>query len=534
MKKITILAITALMAFWGQAQNVGINTTGATPDAGAGLDIDFTNKGLLIPRVNINNLNTIAPVVGSSTTSLLVYNTNVTTGQGYYYWNGSQWVRFATDGEAWRINGNNNTTFGANYLGTTNLQGLDFRTNDIIRMRIGQGGPVWVNNPVPFASTVYSVFATGADNAIIADAFNGDAVVGQVVGGSGAALVGFNTGSGEAILGLNTGTARTAELVTFSAANNDLTLGVFNEGTGRTINAQSENTANTEQTIFAAQNTSNLSTNAASVWGQSSGTRGGVFLASGVSGSSWGLTGQYIGGGFVDAFGVIGISQPVNGWGIGGQFQGNWRGVIGFAGPGAASGVHAVGNLTATGGKFFEIDHPLDPENMVLRHANIESNEILNHYRGNVLLDANGDATVELPEYFEAININFSYHLTPVGAPAPNLYVSEEVSGNTFKISGGTSGMKVSWTVQAERNDMYLQSFPENREMEIEKKDIYKGKYYDPASYGLPIEEGVFYQKPYEEKLDHKDKSNSAEDKSVAVEGERETEIQSNTEEESE
>lgn len=544
MKKIVIIAISALCSLGLNAQNVGINTTGAPGNASAGLDVNFTDKGVLIPRVALSSRTSNAPVAGPAN-SLMVYNTatagagaNAVT-PGFYYWStaGGAWVRFAEDGDAWRLTGNAGTTFGTNFVGTTNLQGLDFRTNNVIRMRIGQGGPVWVNNPVPFGGTVYSVFATGADNGIISDALNGNAIAAQVVGGVGIGLLGITTGSGaalfansqgsgEAIVGFNSGTARTAEFVTSNAANSDITLGVFNNGTGRSLNVQSDNTGNTQQTIFAAQNSTSLSTNAAAVWGQTDGTRGGVFLASRVSGSSWGLTGQYIGGGSVDAFGVIGVSQPNNGWGIGGQFEGNWRGVIGFAGPGAVAGVHSVGNMTATGAKFFEIDHPLEPENKVLRHANIESNEILNHYRGNVELDANGEATVELPDYFEEININFSYHLTPVGAPAPNLYISEEVSGNSFKIAGGNAGMKVSWTVQAERNDMYLQTFPENREMELEKKDIYKGKYYDPAAYGLPIEQGVFYQKPYDEKLNNEQKSSSSVDRNPSSEGEREATIQ--------
>lgn len=78
------------------AQNIGINANGAAPDAGAMLDISSTTKGLLIPRVNITNLNNIAPITGSATVSMLVYNTNATTGQGYYYWNGTTWVRFFT------------------------------------------------------------------------------------------------------------------------------------------------------------------------------------------------------------------------------------------------------------------------------------------------------------------------------------------------------------------------------------------------------------------------------------------------------
>ncbi|MCT4582325.1 MAG: hypothetical protein N4A35_13005 [Flavobacteriales bacterium] len=74
------------------AQTVGINTTGAVPATSAMLDVSATNKGLLIPRVDIADLSTAAPVA-SPVTSLLVYNTNGTTGEGYYYWDGTAWVQ---------------------------------------------------------------------------------------------------------------------------------------------------------------------------------------------------------------------------------------------------------------------------------------------------------------------------------------------------------------------------------------------------------------------------------------------------------
>jgi hypothetical protein len=58
---------------------VGINTI--TPAAGSMLDITRSDKGMLIPRIDIANLSTIDPITGGSTESLLVYNTNTTTGK---------------------------------------------------------------------------------------------------------------------------------------------------------------------------------------------------------------------------------------------------------------------------------------------------------------------------------------------------------------------------------------------------------------------------------------------------------------------
>lgn len=122
------------------AQNVGINTTGAAPDAGAGLDINFTDKGVLVPRVNITDLNTIAPVTGSTTTSLLVFNTNTTTGVGYYYWNGAQWVKFSTAADGWQVDGNAGLNAADNFLGTTDYVAVRIRTNNTNRFEFTTNG----------------------------------------------------------------------------------------------------------------------------------------------------------------------------------------------------------------------------------------------------------------------------------------------------------------------------------------------------------------------------------------------------------
>lgn len=82
---------------------VGVNTT--TPHASSILDITATDKGMLIPRIAIPNLNVAAPVTNPAT-SLLVYNTNATTGIGFYYWNGSKWVPISGAHNDWIIVGN--------------------------------------------------------------------------------------------------------------------------------------------------------------------------------------------------------------------------------------------------------------------------------------------------------------------------------------------------------------------------------------------------------------------------------------------
>lgn len=84
----------------GGCQNISINTTGAAANASALLDVDdgsANNVGMLIPRIALSNVATQAPIGGTAPASLIVYNTSSTTtngsGEGYYYWNGSnKWI----------------------------------------------------------------------------------------------------------------------------------------------------------------------------------------------------------------------------------------------------------------------------------------------------------------------------------------------------------------------------------------------------------------------------------------------------------
>src|SRR5262249_49947693 len=113
----------------------------------------------------------------------------------------------------------------------------------------------------------------------------------------------------------------------------------------------------------------------------------------------------------------------------------------------AGGNIHFSGNLDVTGtvskgAGSFKIDHPLDPENKYLYHSFVESPDMMNLYNGNAVLDANGEATITLPDWFEALNRDFRYQLTCIGGFAP-VYVAQEIAGNRFRIAGGKTGQKV-------------------------------------------------------------------------------------------
>jgi len=227
------------------------------------------------------------------------------------------------------------------------------------------------------------------------------------------------------------------------------------------------------------------------------GVRGRVL---GGSGTNWGVQGSAFGSGM--KYGVWGYANGSGTnyglWGYAEDSLGTNYGVYGLAtGSGTNYAGYFVGNVTVTGtlskgGGGFKIDHPLDPENKYLYHSFVESPDMKNVYDGVVVLDANGEAAVELPDYFEAVNKDFRYQLTAIGAPGPNLYIAEKITDNRFKIAGGQPGMEVSWQVTGIRKDAFAEA---NRiQVEVDKPAKERGKYLHPEAHGVGEEFGIHYE----------------------------------------
>lgn len=151
MKRFYTLIILALS--YNSFAQVGINTT--TPDISSSLDISSANSGLLIPRVNLLDIANGTTPINTPAMSLLVYNTNALivngTGLGYYFWNGSQWIKLQTSAEEkWTRNPLTGrmypTTISDNIgIGTTSpfqkfdVQGGNARINNVFIGDVGFG-----------------------------------------------------------------------------------------------------------------------------------------------------------------------------------------------------------------------------------------------------------------------------------------------------------------------------------------------------------------------------------------------------------
>lgn len=202
-----------------------------------------------------------------------------------------------------------------------------------------------------------------------------------------------------------------------------------------------------------------------------------------VTGSTFGVRGQVDS---VDA-GAVGVYGEV-------PNSGEGFGVYGKGTDSNAFGVYAQGRLGASGTKSFMIDHPLDPENRFLFHYSTESPEVLNSYSGTAVLDNTGEAWVQLPDYYDAINTDERYQLTAIGAPGPMLHVAERVENNEFKIAGGLPGMEVSWEVKARRVDAFVAQ--KGAPVEVSKPIEHRGLYLIPSLYGMPDELAIDYVAP--------------------------------------
>lgn len=164
----------------------------------------------------------------------------------------------------------------------------------------------------------------------------------------------------------------------------------------------------------------------------------------------------------------------------------------GYAGLFNGGTTWVVGTLQKSAGAFL-IDHPKDPENKFLYHSFVESPDMKNIYDGMVSTDAKGFAVVEMPSWFDSLNINFRYQLTCIGQFAQAI-VKEELTSNKFVIQTNLPNVKVSWQVTGIRNDPYAR---DNR-IPVEKLKVGNevGKYIYPQGYNKDQEYSLDILKP--------------------------------------
>lgn len=325
------------MSITAMAQ-VGVGTTNPR----AALEINSSTNGFLAPQIALTTTTASAPVVnpagGALAAGTIVYNTTTVSdvSPGYYYWNGTIWVRMAAGSSSndWTVVGNSGTTPGTNFIGTIDNQSLAIRTNNTEKMRILNNGQVAVNATAPVAGTVFSAYTTGSDYAV-----NGFAT------GTGYAVYGQNTGTGNAINGIataatatgvrgaNTNTSGTG---IFGAGNNQAATYLVS-GSGGAFTGTTGAFGFSSSASGAGIHGRNSNSNGTGVYGESTAVASGTSVGTGVMG----VTNQYVGSG------VEGGNYHTTGTGLVG-----WGNGLGGNIMDTGSGVAATGNIQAIYAKY--------------------------------------------------------------------------------------------------------------------------------------------------------------------------------------
>ncbi|BCM92151.1 hypothetical protein IAD21_04030 [Abditibacteriota bacterium] len=333
----------------------------------------------------------------------------------------------------------------------------------------------------------------GESNSVVANAVALQGVITSTQSGSSSMGVrGINNGTGSSSIGVYGSQAGSGYGVYGTAPSGYGVYGLALHGTGVVGEADDGN------------GISGISNSGTGLVGSSTSGDGvsGVGYNSGVSGTghNYGVSGT----GFV---GVTGDGDSDSGYGVigtgstGVQGSGRIYGVYGTGNTGVYGGistggtyagyfsgnVHVAGNLSKLSGSF-KIDHPLHPATEYLSHSFVESPDMMNVYNGNTTTNAKGEAWVTLPNYFQALNRDFRYQLTPIGQFAQAI-IGQEIQGTRFQIKTDKPHVKVSWQVTGIRNDVYARQH--RIRVEETKARADRGKYLYPAGFGTSSDQQI-------------------------------------------
>ena len=228
------------------------------------------------------------------------------------------------------------------------------------------------------------------------------------------------------------------------------------------------------------------SANHAGVYGETTNGNGVGVIGQAPGGPNQTSIGVYgIGGGW----GTIGVASAGHGVaGFGSNFGASIYGASGALWAGFFDGNVEITGILNANSLSARMDHPIDPANKYLNQSFVESSEMLSVQAGNATTDANGEAIVSLPEYFQAMNGDFRYQLTVVGQFAQAI-VAQKIEGNVFKIKTDKPNVEVSWQVTGVRQDAAAKAARKSAE-EL-KPESERGRYLRPELFGQPAEKSI-------------------------------------------
>ena len=208
------------------AQNIGINSTGATPDPSAMLDVSSTTGGVLVPRMTSAQRNAIA----SPATGLIVFDTNTAS---FYYYDGSAWVNLGSTGPAGATGPTGPTGAASTVAGPTGPTGPAGAASTVPGPTGPTGPSVTYDSPLGLGLSGVTVSLTGPSGTVnygtgTGSAYNAVGTSGQVLTSNGSSAPTWTTLSGTSPIAVSSGT------VSLTGASGTVNYGT---GTGSAYNA---------------------------------------------------------------------------------------------------------------------------------------------------------------------------------------------------------------------------------------------------------------------------------------------------------
>lgn len=210
------------------------------------------------------------------------------------------------------------------------------------------------------------------------------------------------------------------------------------------------------------------------------------------SGNGYGVFGSCDAGGGLRGASMTGIGAlctSTSATGVWGQSDSGF-GVYGISNSSHAgyfSGSCYAESFTTTASPVVRIDHPLAPASRVLAHAAVMSDRQATLYSGTITTDAQGVATVTVPAWFEALNADIRYQLTPFADV--RTWVRDRVSNGRFSIGSSEPGIEVCWQLTGTRRDATAVAHP--LEVDSRKSGLEAGRYLSPIEHGQPASRAV-------------------------------------------
>jgi|GEM_PF-3559545 len=211
MKKILFFLVAfgvSVFSFGQQGLKLGTNPGTINPNALLDLT-GTTNRGLLLPRVALTSTSSSAPLSGTITSGMVIYNTATAADvtPGFYYHDGTRWVRLATNGAGGLINLPNKALSSTTTPVGNSVGEIIYNTNAASGVPVGTvvwNGTQWVASGSQTLSLAGSTLSISGGNSVTlpsaTNLYNADgALTGNrtvTMGANTLSLTGTNAGAG--------------------------------------------------------------------------------------------------------------------------------------------------------------------------------------------------------------------------------------------------------------------------------------------------------------------------------------------------